>query len=170
MIMLRDTCNWFLSVKVYRSRWMVWCRQFGFHFSNWPQSTIFTDFLVCPLSDPTFSMARTTSIPLMTFPNTTCFPSNHSVFSVQRKNWDPFVFGPFIVWKNMFRGREKRNMNWDWNKFGVSGYSDHSCRSNVSYQHWPSTMCQVLHASEWSSRLSSGPRIYLERKIQKKKR
>merc|ERR1712008_541304 len=30
----------------------------------------------------------------ITCPKTTCFPSNHSVLAVQRKNWDPFVLGP----------------------------------------------------------------------------
>merc|ERR1719295_602963 len=50
---------------------------------------VFPDGLV-----PTLSIFLTTSIPLVTVPNTTCFPSNHAVFTVHRKNWDPFVFAP----------------------------------------------------------------------------
>lgn len=46
-----------------------------------------TGELVLPLDDPTASMACTTSMPLMTEPNTTCFPSNHDVCAVHRKNW-----------------------------------------------------------------------------------
>ena len=29
-----------------------------------------------------------------TLPKTTCFPSSHAVFAVQRKNWEPLVPGP----------------------------------------------------------------------------
>lgn len=59
-----------------------------------PQSAITTAFAVLPEEDPTFSTAFTTSIPSTTLPNTTCFPSSHSVLSVQMKNCDPFVPGP----------------------------------------------------------------------------
>merc|ERR1719229_1238234 len=34
------------------------------------------------------------SMPSVTEPKTTCFPSSQAVFTVQRKNWEPFVFGP----------------------------------------------------------------------------
>ena len=36
----------------------------------------------------TFSILRTVSIPSMTRPNTTCFPSKKSHFSVVMKNWE----------------------------------------------------------------------------------
>merc|ERR1719330_2108967 len=63
---------------------------------NWPQSLITTSFAVLPLCEPTFSMALTTFILSSpdTCPKTTCLPSSHCVFTVQRKNWEPFVFGP----------------------------------------------------------------------------
>ena len=37
------------------------------------------------------------TIPLITFPKTTCRPSNHSVFFVVRKNCDPLVFLPALA-------------------------------------------------------------------------
>lgn len=37
---------------------------------------------------------KMTSIPSITFPNTTCFPSSHFVGTVVIKNCAPFVFGP----------------------------------------------------------------------------
>eukprot|EP01063_Lacrimia_lanifica_P028132 TRINITY_DN405_c0_g3_i1.p3 TRINITY_DN405_c0_g3~~TRINITY_DN405_c0_g3_i1.p3 ORF type:complete len:102 (+),score=19.41 TRINITY_DN405_c0_g3_i1:15-320(+) len=49
---------------------------------------------VFPLCDPKLSTFCTTSIPFVTDPNTTCFPSSQSVFTVHRKNCDPFVPGP----------------------------------------------------------------------------
>ena len=41
-----------------------------------PQSTITTEALVVPLLDPKPSMVRTCSMPEVTCPNTTCFPSS----------------------------------------------------------------------------------------------
>lgn len=64
---------------------------------SWPQLATTTGLDVRPEEDPTFSMALTTSIPSTTFPNTTCFPSSHSVFVVHMKNWDPFVPGPALA-------------------------------------------------------------------------
>merc|ERR1719478_1731516 len=61
---------------------------------SWPLSTITTGFEVFPLCEPTASHFFTTSMPSTTFPKTTCFPSSQSVFTVQRKNCEPFVFGP----------------------------------------------------------------------------
>mmetsp|Transcript_18963 Transcript_18963/g.22697 ORF Transcript_18963/g.22697 Transcript_18963/m.22697 type:complete len:226 (+) Transcript_18963:230-907(+) len=46
----------------------------------------------------TFSILRTTSSPSpITRPNTTCFPSNQSVFAQEMKNWQPFVLGPLLA-------------------------------------------------------------------------
>ena len=41
-----------------------------------------------------FSILRTISMPSMTFPNTTCFPSRKGVGTVVMKNWEPLVSGP----------------------------------------------------------------------------
>merc|ERR1719410_268670 len=65
--------------------------------SSTPQSLITTFFEVLPFALPTASIAFTTSIPLVTFPNTTCFPSNQAVFTVHRKNCDPLVLGPALA-------------------------------------------------------------------------
>ena len=46
----------------------------------------------------TFSILRRVSIPSMTRPNTTCFPSRKSHFAVVMKNWHPFVLGPEFAW------------------------------------------------------------------------
>jgi len=56
---------------------------------------------VRPDSLPTCSIAATTSIPDTTFPKTTCFPSNHGVSAVHRKNWDPFVSFPALAMLNI---------------------------------------------------------------------
>jgi hypothetical protein len=53
---------------------VAWC-----YASNWPQSAITTSARVRPLGEPTASTAFTTSIPFVTFPNTTCLPSNQGV-------------------------------------------------------------------------------------------
>merc|ERR1712203_1284288 len=66
-----------------------------------PQSEILTTALVFPLSLPNFSIFCTTSIPFVTFPKTTCLPSSQSVLTVQRKNCDPFVFGPALAMERM---------------------------------------------------------------------
>ena len=42
----------------------------------------------------TFSILRRVSIPSITRPNTTCFPSRKSHLAVVMKNWHPFVLGP----------------------------------------------------------------------------
>merc|ERR1719245_811089 len=62
-----------------------------------PQSAMTTGFAVFPDCDPTASIFFTISIPSLTTPKTTCFPSNHCVLTVQRKNWEPFVFGPALA-------------------------------------------------------------------------
>merc|ERR1711976_785948 len=62
-----------------------------------PQSAITTGFAVLPLCDPTASIFLTTSIPSVTLPNTTCFPSSQLVFTVHKKNCDPFVPGPALA-------------------------------------------------------------------------
>jgi len=46
------------------------------------------------LSVGTFSIARTTSMPSITLPNTTCFPSSQDAASVVMKNCEPFVSTP----------------------------------------------------------------------------
>ncbi|CAL6285260.1 unnamed protein product [Bathycoccus prasinos] len=47
------------------------------------------------------SILRTTSIPSVTLPKTTCRPSNQEVTTVQMKNCDPFVFGPALAMDNV---------------------------------------------------------------------
>merc|ERR1711920_578475 len=37
------------------------------------------------------------SMPSVTAPKTTCFPSSQAVFTVQRKNWEPLVLGPALA-------------------------------------------------------------------------
>ena len=49
-----------------------------------------------------FSMACTTSEPLVTRPNTVCFPSSHGVATVVMKNCDPFVFGPALAMETVY--------------------------------------------------------------------
>merc|ERR1739844_689295 len=66
-------------------------------YDSCPQSSITTGFAVFPDCDPTASIFFTISIPSLTAPKTTCFPSNHCVFTVQRKNWDPLVLGPALA-------------------------------------------------------------------------
>merc|ERR550537_1380188 len=61
---------------------------------SWPQSAMTTGFEVLPLCDPTASTFFTTSMPSTTDPKTTCFPSSQSVFTVHKKNCEPFVPGP----------------------------------------------------------------------------
>jgi hypothetical protein len=46
------------------------------------------------------SILSTISLPLMTLPKTTCFPSNHVVFAVVMKNYEPFVFLPAFAIDN----------------------------------------------------------------------
>merc|ERR1740121_2224989 len=61
---------------------------------SWPQSATTTGLAVFPDCEPTASIFFTTSIPSTTVPKTQCLPSSHAVFTVHRKNWEPFVFGP----------------------------------------------------------------------------
>lgn len=49
---------------------------------------------LCPQHPSPTSISRTTSMPSVTSPNTTCFPSSQSVLSQVMKNWEPLVFGP----------------------------------------------------------------------------
>ena len=60
-----------------------------------------TGFEVWPDWEPTASMAFTTSMPLVTEPNTTCLPSSQSVLTVQRKNCEPLVPGPAFAMERM---------------------------------------------------------------------
>merc|ERR1711879_1086936 len=59
-----------------------------------PQSSITTGLDVFPLCEPTASIFFTISMPSVTLPNTQCLPSSQAVFTVHRKNWEPFVLGP----------------------------------------------------------------------------
>ena len=70
---------------------------YWFIYLNWPESAMTTGTRVRPDSLPTCSIADTTSCPETTFPNTTCFPSNHWQAAVQRKNWEPLVFLPALA-------------------------------------------------------------------------
>merc|ERR1712087_490612 len=62
-----------------------------------PDSTILISTLGAPPLEPCASIFLTMSMPLVTFPNTTCFPSSHDVFTVVRKNWLPLVPGPALA-------------------------------------------------------------------------
>ena len=53
----------------------------------------------------TFSILRSVSMPSITRPKTTCFPSRKSHFAVVMKNWHPFVFGPEFAYRGL-RGDE----------------------------------------------------------------
>merc|ERR1712055_1208204 len=64
------------------------------HDHSCPQFWMVTFLLVLPFRLPTASICLITSIPSTAFPKTTCFPSNHSVLAVHKKNCDPFVLGP----------------------------------------------------------------------------
>lgn len=59
-----------------------------------------SNMLTCPPLDPTFSIVFTTSIPSVTFPNTTCFPSSHEVTEVVRKYCEPLVLGCYTQKEN----------------------------------------------------------------------
>jgi len=48
---------------------------------------------VAPLSEPTLSIALTTSAPSTILPKTTCLPSSHEVWAVQMKNCEPLAGG-----------------------------------------------------------------------------
>ena len=52
-----------------------------------PESTITQSLIGLSFSSVSvFSIRRTTSIPLITFPNTTCLPSSHSVLAAVMEN------------------------------------------------------------------------------------
>merc|ERR1719397_244884 len=61
------------------------------------QSATMIFLLVLPDCDPNDSTFLTTSMPSLTWPKTTCFPSSHWVLAVQRKNWLPLVLGPALA-------------------------------------------------------------------------
>merc|ERR1711879_687692 len=71
------------------------------NYAIWPQSAIMTGLAVFPLWLPTASIFFTISMPSLTCPNTTCLPSSQAVLTVQRKNCDPFVFGPAFAIERM---------------------------------------------------------------------
>ena len=50
-----------------------------------------------PESVPRPSTFFSTSSPSTTAPKTTCLPSSQGVFTVQRKNCEPLVFGPALA-------------------------------------------------------------------------
>lgn len=83
----------------------------GYWHYSWPQSAITTFWLVLPLPEPSFSIFLTTSIPSTTAPKTTCFPSRWEVFTVQRKNCDPFVFLPALAMDRIPKIKKKINYN-----------------------------------------------------------
>merc|ERR1712032_289001 len=67
-----------------------------------PLLTTSTLFDTWPLREPTDSILSTTSVPLVTLPNTTCLPSSQAVLTVVMKNWDPFVSGPALAMLSMY--------------------------------------------------------------------
>ena len=67
------------------------------HSATSPQSSTTILAEVFPLLEPKLSAFLITSIPSTTDPKTTCFPSNHSVLTVQIKNCEPFVLGPALA-------------------------------------------------------------------------
>ena len=65
--------------------------------STWPQSAMRTVWVGLPDPPlPTCSILSNTAMPSTTLPKTTCFPSNHSVLAVHKKNWLPLVAGPAV--------------------------------------------------------------------------
>merc|ERR1712183_1101390 len=68
---------------------------------SWPQSEMTTGLAVLPDCEPTPSIFFTTSMPSTTLPKTTCLPSNQAVFTVHKKNCEPFVFGPAFAMDRM---------------------------------------------------------------------
>jgi len=66
-------------------------------YASWPQSAMTTGCEVGPLAEPTASIDLTTSIPLVTLPNTQCLPSRCGVGTVVMKNWLPLVLGPALA-------------------------------------------------------------------------
>ena len=66
----------------------------GCGYASWPKFAISTGAEVLPVSVPYRSMVLTTSMPLVTYPNTTCLPSSQGASTVVRKNCEPLVAGP----------------------------------------------------------------------------
>lgn len=64
---------------------------------NYPQSLITHFLLHLPFYEPTFSNLFKTSRPEITFPKTVCFPLRCGAFLNNKKNYDPFVFGPALA-------------------------------------------------------------------------
>src|SRR5262245_48678733 len=67
----------------------------------WPQSAMKMGVRVAPDSEPRLSIVRTTSMPSITEPNTTCLPSSQGVLAVVRKNCEPLVLGPELAMLRM---------------------------------------------------------------------
>ena len=59
-------------------------------YANCPLSDMVIAWLVFPDEEPRLSICFTISIPFVTLPNTTCFPSNHGVSAVVMKNCREF--------------------------------------------------------------------------------
>jgi hypothetical protein len=60
----------------------------------------------------TCSIFLTVSIPSITRPKTTCFPSRKSHTDVVMKNWQPFVFGPEFAYGSIsFSNTERMRSN-----------------------------------------------------------
>lgn len=92
------------------------------------------------------SILRTTSIPLIIFPNTTWRPSSHVVCFVVMKNCDPLVSFPDDEKKeNEERLRERKGKK--------------------IYLRWPSTTIRSHNASAWSSRLRNVRRRLIGRQF-----
>ena len=70
-----------------------------------PELAIVTVARGFPSSVPLDSMVRTISKPLVTFPNTVCFPFNQGVAAVQMKNWEP------LGWIHNQQGEETTSEN-----------------------------------------------------------
>jgi len=67
---------------------------------NWPQFAIVTVAAGFPDWEPYDSIFFTNSAPAVTFPNTTCLPSNQLVITVVIKNCEPLVLGPALAIDN----------------------------------------------------------------------
>ncbi len=69
-----------------------------------------------PLPVGVLPMARTTSIPSFTLPNTACLPSSQGVAARVMKNWDPPVLGPALA---MDRTPSPECLSSGWNSSGI---------------------------------------------------
>ncbi len=73
----------------------------------------------------------------ITFPNTTCFSSNHSHFAQVIKNWHPLVFGP--LWKP------------------INTHPNTASIAVISVTCSPLTACPGPCVAKWSFRQRNGP-------------